>query len=457
MSPSQRWLHLSAYLYGELSDEETSKLEVQLAEDPLLAEQIFEIARDEATLAEWAVARTECLQIDEDAAGELGLQRPRPASPIRRQRLLAVFATLAVTAAILVVAMWTVFFRDAPEEPAQRIASLRGIQGSVRVIRADGQSVDAKLNDDIHSGDTIRTQGAQASATLVYADGTQLGLVGDTTITSTDNSSRNIVMDKGNLSANVTKQSSSHPMVLTTPKAKLHVLGTQFFVTTTSTQTGLRVTEGRVKLTRLADGRSVEVTQGQQVVADEQHADLLVKDIGTVPADWSVDFEDGLPDGWEIGKLVADALPTGSTGAVKATFHRDEQQEYYSIVSPSYWLHGAFAVHDDSRFHFSFKMQQPDWLNVFILTRTDDEKNPRFASNFIFNELPFAQVKPGKWYTITIPASKFHRLSAGGEGFDGVVPFQVLVNAPGHDRGLVIDRIWVTRGKGDEVEIEAID
>jgi hypothetical protein len=56
-------------------------------------------------------------------------------------------------------------------------------------------------------------------------------------------------------------------MVLVTPQAEARVLGTEFSLLTTTNATRLDVTEGKVRLTRLSDDKSVKVPAGNSAVA----------------------------------------------------------------------------------------------------------------------------------------------------------------------------------------------
>jgi hypothetical protein len=90
-------------------------------------------------------------------------------------------------------------------------------------------------------------------------------------------------------------------------------------------------------------------------------------------------------------------------------------------------------------------MQQPNWINIIVSARTRDGDPPAFASNYLF-EIPWHATEPGKWYTLSVPFSEFKRLSGGKNALTSEVPFQVLFNSTAPDRGLVLDRVWVTRG-----------
>jgi hypothetical protein len=116
---------------------------------------------------------------------------------------------------------------------------------------------------------------------------------------------------------------------------------------------------------------------------------------------------------------------------------------------------GLFAVHDDSHFHVTFKMDRPSWINIFLIAHYRDGTH---SSNYLFNDARFWPQRPGQWRTLTIPLSQFKRLEA-----DRRIPWRddtpsiVLFSAPGADRGLVIDRMWVTRGGPGVVQSSEVE
>ncbi|MGD0094738.1 MAG: FecR family protein [Planctomycetota bacterium] len=69
---------------------------------------------------------------------------------------------------------------------------------------------------------------------------------------------KRVTLESGILEATVAKQAQDKPMTLYTPQADLEVLGTRFRLAVAGDCTRLEVYEGRVKLTRRADQKSVE-------------------------------------------------------------------------------------------------------------------------------------------------------------------------------------------------------
>jgi len=335
------------------------------------------------------------------------------------------------------------------------IASLEQFNGNVSVTTAGAETTSVSQVVGIRSGDTVRTRGAFSSAVIAFADGTRLSLVGSSSLTASDDGRKSIVFHGGTMFGSVVAQPPGRPMLVVTPQDKMHVLGTRFGLDATAMETELHVDEGRVRLTRLYDGKSVDVSAGRRVVSNAT-SDLVAEPIAKTPDAWSEDFENGLPDDWEIGKFVAARLPSGSQGAVRAERDVSTPNGTFAIATQAQWTRGLFAVHDDTHLHFTLAMQDPGWFNILILTRTDDGDPPTFAGNYIFDR-PVWFGEPGQWGSVTIPLSLFRSLPPARDAFQNALPFQVLFSSPDKDRSLMIDRMWTARGGPGTVESKVLE
>ena len=339
------------------------------------------------------------------------------------------------------------------------IGSLEQAAGDVRVLDAQGgvraiasNSASAPLRE----GDTVRTRGAQSSTAVVYPDGTRLTLVGDTSLTCGGGASRSVVVHQGTLAASVQPRSGRTPMLLATPTAQVEVLGTRFLIEALANRTDLSVSEGRVRVVRVRDGQTIDVPRGSYAVVSE-HEKLEARDVPGLTPDWAVDFEDGLPSGWGNGELVTEGLPGGSRGGVRTIREEVDDLEsgfHWVLRSENAWLQGLFAFTKSSHLHLTYKLNRPKWINVFLQTRTADPRDLRFSANYLFNKLP--SIPPGRWHTATIPLTEFERLAGGNPALEELVPFKLMINSD-TDRGLVVDRIWVTSDGPGKVEVKALE
>jgi hypothetical protein len=374
--------------------------------------------------------------------------RVKPAATQIRRRVARGVGVGLVAATFLFV-----LFRGFFDAEAGIIGKLEPLTGDARITAPDGTVRAIDSETPVRTGDTVRTSGTKNSTVMTYLDGTQLTLVGDTSVTFGAENSKSVVVHQGTLGASVRPQPSETPMLLATPSAQMQVLGTRFLVDTAGNRTDLQVTEGRVRLVRIRDGESVEVTDGKRAVVNEQTR-LLVEDTPRLSTTWDVDFEDGIAEGWETGGAVTRGLPPGSRGGVTSVQIEDSEDGHqYSIMSKLAWVPGLFDPQEGSHLHFTFKKTGSGWLNVFLCTRTADTNEPRFAGNYLFNQFPWHE--PDRWYTASIPLAKFEKQHRGLDALHRLVPHRLLfvTGKP----GMVIDRVWVTPEGTDELELKGVE
>lgn len=371
-------------------------------------------------------------------------------------RFFSATRVLGTAAVVVIVLALIIPLKNGERTEPHVIASLEQVNGNVNVTTAGAEARSIESGIKITTGDTIRTQGALSSVVLLFPDGTRLLLVGSTTLTCSDDGQKSVVLHRGTMFASVTPQPANAPMLIATPQDRVQVLGTRFSLEASDEETDVCVNEGLVKLTRLSDGKSVEVPAGQRVVSNVQ-SELGLQKIPKSPVEWSADFESGLPVGWDTGKFVTDDLPPGSKGAVQAVRLLYRKDVLFQIESTKNWAHGLFTAHKDSHLHFTFRMNKPGWFNIFICTRTNNSDAPAFSSNYLFDDRGWFPSDPGKWSTVSIPLTNFRRLSRGDESIDEVTPFHVLFSSPEGDRGLVIDRMSITRGGPGFVEVQGTE
>jgi hypothetical protein len=100
-------------------------------------------------------------------------------------------------------------------------------------------------------------------------------------------------------------------------------------------------------------------------------------------------------------------------------------------------------------------MDRPDWINIFVQARDQD--------NYLFADLAAARPDEtwssgkGEWRTVSIPLTEFRQAGSGKGPPPSTkdVVHCVLFSAP-EDRGLVIDRMWMTRGGPGVVQSKTV-
>lgn len=149
------------------------------------------------------------------------------------------------------------------------VAVLKRAGGTVSVRRG-GENVPAREGQELHAGQGLEVGGVPGEAVVEYADGTRLVLGPDTIVQKLDlgeGAGKSLWLEKGTLTAEVVRQPQGRPMVLFTPQAEATVLGTTLILSAGARSTRLEVTEGKVRLTRSKDKKSVLVSKGHFAVS----------------------------------------------------------------------------------------------------------------------------------------------------------------------------------------------
>ena len=209
------------------------------------------------------------------AAGSSAYDRPTisQAMTSKKHRFLWPLAGLV----LLFISAGIAFAALIVHRSGRSIAQLERTDGTIRIVHQDGTSGETA----IRPGDRLTTA-ADSSATIRYPDGTTLKIQADTTITFGAYAAplrKRVTIDRGRLEADVAPQSSEQPMIFHSPHAQAEVLGTKLMLAVDSNKMHLKVSEGRVRLMRNSDQRSVVVAKDEIAVSGPE---LLAK----APASW---------------------------------------------------------------------------------------------------------------------------------------------------------------------------
>lgn len=450
---------IQAYLDGEATPEQDEQVR-HLLKESAFCDRLAQFALDFACLHE--LAQQGLLEQSQGAEDDVQAPSPTPvagrAGYFLRNRF--VQAGIVLATAVLLFAAFLPFWLDGddPKRQAFEKPVLGHIQQATATVLARDDGADERARPDMpfRSNDTLRTVGSDGFAILVFHDGTKLALAGDTTVVCTEDfAQKRIFVREGHVEADVARQPVGKPMVLVTPTAEARIMGTRLALSAIGNSTKLSVADGKVLLRRFSDGRSVTVPGGYQAVASTR-SELAARPIPPVPDTWSEDLEGGLPEEWQAGQWVTDDLPQGSRGAVRAERRRraDPQlDELYTVTSNKAWTHGLFRIERDSYLNFTYRLEKPGWFHVFISVRPDDLSEPHFG-NYECKDAGWWKIPAGGWQTASVPLAEFRRVPKADfkDTPDfyprlGDVAYVVIFSSYKHDRGLEIDRMWVTRGK----------
>jgi ferric-dicitrate binding protein FerR (iron transport regulator) len=222
---------------------------------------------------------------------------------------------------------------EAPKPRVTQVAAawaiVSRVDGSVTLVGTNGRAP-AKAGAELRPGDGLETAGPSAAVAFRYADGTFLEAATDTWVADAGPDGRagkTLLLSRGSIAAQVAPQAVGAPFVIQTPQADVTVIGTRLSLSVSASATRLEVREGRVRLARKSDNKTVDVLAGQVAVAGPG-AELRPQPIAKKaaeeppalpPALFRFDFEDGRrPELWDGGIVEAGPKRDGSKFCLNA-------------------------------------------------------------------------------------------------------------------------------------------
>jgi hypothetical protein len=120
----------------------------------------------------------------------------------------------------------------------------------------------------------------------------------------------------------------------------------------------------------------------RKAVLAEAQAPLAVEDIPQLLDTWDMDFEQG----HRRSCTERDSSPRACREARRAERcdPREPQgrEDYFEIASPELWQQGLFAFHRIPHLHVTYTIEQPRWVNVFVIARTPARTGNMSATTF---------------------------------------------------------------------------
>lgn len=354
----------------------------------------------------------------------------------------------ALAASLLVAVSALMWSLSAPAPVLTAVSASNGSliwsNGGERRVLAGGEVVPAGR---------IVLEGVSATAVLRFHDGTSLTLASDSDLTVADaGNGKQLHLQRGIMSAEVTPQPTGRPLVIRTATARLDVLGTVFTVSAGSGSTALEVQHGRVRLERLADGQAVEVGEQQQARATLDVSRDLTADLRPqAPTTWRVDFMQRAPTHWS-GTWVAPTADTpgvfrsepylaGRTEDGKPIIHHGVR-----ISAPTPDSHVFVRLTQASQLSMRFRIVRGKGAGPVRIMFCAHAAGGAFAGTFFagINPLDYPADADG-WRTAEVPMSAF-------------IPSRPDVHATLHDRTLsVILPNTIQRNVGLEIAALAVE
>ncbi len=325
------------------------------------------------------------------------------------------------------------------------VVMLAEVSGTVW-SRAEGETemVVANAGMRLPAGD-LQTQSPMSTAVLRFNDGTDVALSGEAKLGFEDAGQKKLRVLAGGFTAQVKSQPTGKPLIVRTTTAELQVLGTVFSVAAAPGSTRLDVQSGTVKMTRLADGASVDVPKNSSATASSLPDGKMNASLrAPLPESWTQRFDSGLPEGWRLGEWMTETGPDGSThGFVQAVLesYPGSKQPNHTIgtiharSSPA----GALArLTDDTVLRLKVRRARRSALHIFVCARPLDE--PTGAQMLQLHEVPaWRDLPPGQWGEITLRLADFEQSPATSSGPRGV--HYIAITTYEADAGLELTEI----------------
>jgi hypothetical protein len=254
---------LLRYLDGNLLPEEQTKVAELLRNNSEARTFLREVAEQAVTIADMERVeqrRQRELEARHDWAGDqhTKLVRISPRKRFTRR------SWAAAAAAVIVLAASLYFMRPISERP---IAKVNGLNGSLQWTGNGGRVFhNLRVGTNLPGG-TIEGMVPGSWFELEFNDGSTVTISGNSTLTFSDHGQKKLYLKEGSVSGNVKSQPAGKPMIIYTRSAMLEVLGTQFEIEAGLAATMLNVSEGKVLVKRLSDGKMVDVPAKHRVIA----------------------------------------------------------------------------------------------------------------------------------------------------------------------------------------------
>lgn len=430
---------IQKYLDFALTPEEHRELNRLLREDAELRASFCDLAEQALVLG--------------DFGRVAGMENVRSKASI--QTRLSPASWLVLVAGIVLLAGAVSLWWSGREEPVLRL-----VEGSGGITWSRGGEFREAIQpgSDLAAG-TIETVGDSATARLRFRDGSLIDLAGETELSFAEDGQKRLFLRRGSLNARVEPQPDGRPMVVRTPSAEAHVIGTTFHLAARPEDTLLNVEEGLVTLKRLVDGDSVDVPAKSTAVASLDSG--LSLEAASTPeplAEWRFDFTTRVPpriwrgiwkDGPAGGVMTASPYVAGKKDDGKVVTHFGVSVRT-AYLDPTVRL----EVGRDSFIRYRLRLRERVPLQLMLLT---NRKNGDYGGNFECKVSPELLRPLGEgWHELVVPVSRFQPVAPDWKRKQrypspvGNVVTSAILSSFGKDAGLEVAEFSLGGGGGRE-------
>jgi ferric-dicitrate binding protein FerR (iron transport regulator) len=290
-----------------------------------------------------------------------------------------------------------------------KILEVVNVSGQVRWTPRHGRALELKGGEALPSG-RFETVDEDALLRLRFEDGSLVEFNGPMRARINEKAGKRIFVEKGVITASVKPQRPGQPMRLQTPTAELEVLGTVFTLDAVEDDARLSVTEGKVRLRRVADGGVAEVAARQSVVASRNAQESLEPVVAPPPpSEWSATF-DPVQESILSGRvLAADAREprrVRAVGRLLAQALPGEQVIFPRVIlAPARTAGAAFVtMTEESEIELRWRTGTSGPVEWILWTRLP---TGRFAGLFYLRLPARAATDAEGWQVVRAPMSSF--------------------------------------------------
>lgn len=257
---------ISRYLDGSATDDEVMLLDRAITSEPAAGDELVRTAYMDALLHDALPTA--------DEADVAPIRLPNSPLPAAHRRLPTVWIAIAASLIVAAGVTWIIVGRNKanPTNPGPVAtvppAPVLVAAGPNVMIERAGQPIPGTTADDgpLLDADRVRT-GPGDVATLGYPnERTTIRMSGDTVLLlGRHEAGKQFELAFGSIACDVGPQPRNAPMLVKTGQAAVNVVGTQFQVRAVFGWTRVQVSQGTVRVSRLSDGATVDVSAGQYV------------------------------------------------------------------------------------------------------------------------------------------------------------------------------------------------
>lgn len=376
---------IQRYLDGDASPGEIEEMTAWLSASSENRREYLRHAGMHRQLRDWALAQT-AQQLESE-----------PASPPRRVTTWWILG-LAMAAALVFL------LTGVRWQPRSYPVLLTHKSGVVNWSNEKGEWLpNLRPGTQLRTG-TLALAGTNSAAQIEFHDGTRVLITGDGELAFSDDGQKRMNCRRGTLSAWVSPQPKSRPMLLRTPTAEIEVVGTVFNVEAETAATSVMVEEGKVRVRRLGEDASALVGQSERVLVENDDRAMHVEPSVTPKqlVQWSANLATPVDENWAGRWLPAAESMPPRIAAMPNMMERKEMQDIRPVVKLTFpATETRPAIGEQTSVHVKIRGNHLEKLYIFLST---SNATGSFRGNFE-TSVPWSSATPDSagWRTFTIP------------------------------------------------------